>query len=266
MLLLRPPGVYRPQADTDLLADALATAGIPYGARVLDVGTGTGALAVAAARAGAGKVTAIDISWRAALAAWFNTWARRLPVQVQRGDLLTPVTGREYDVILANPPYVPSQRISPARHRRSRAWDAGPHGRAQLDRLCVDAPSLLAPGGMLLLVQSAVCGVDSTLRQLRRAGLTASVMARHLEPFGPVMRRRREYLQSSGMIQPHQQHEELVVIRAEQPVPAAPAERGAVGTAVREPDRSPRRAPVTRVMPSISAPDHPPLRRLQATE
>jgi release factor glutamine methyltransferase len=131
-----------------------------------------------------------------------------------------PVAGREYDVIVANPPYVPSQRTRPSRHRRNRSWDAGPQGRSLLDRLCAEAPALLAPGGTMLLVHSTVCGVDTTLGQLRRAGLTTSVVARRFEQFGPVMRRRREYLQASGLAQLHQLHEELVVIRADQPFPA----------------------------------------------
>src|SRR5690606_502264 len=49
MLLLRPPGVYRPQDDTDLLVEALSGLTLRAGDRVLDVGTGTGALAVAVA-------------------------------------------------------------------------------------------------------------------------------------------------------------------------------------------------------------------------
>src|SRR5690606_6643447 len=52
MLLLRPPGVYRPQSDTRLLAAALSRAGIPRGARMLELGTGTGAVAMTAARGG----------------------------------------------------------------------------------------------------------------------------------------------------------------------------------------------------------------------
>ncbi|WP_342665087.1 hypothetical protein [Thermocrispum agreste] len=47
MELIAPPGVYRPQNDTWMLAEAVATAGV-QDADVLDVGTGTGALAIAA--------------------------------------------------------------------------------------------------------------------------------------------------------------------------------------------------------------------------
>jgi release factor glutamine methyltransferase len=215
--LLRPPGVYRPQADTWLLAQALQDAAIPLGARVLDLCTGTGALAVAAVRAGAGHVTAVDISLRAALAARFNTMIRGLPVRVECGNVLSFPTDRQFDVVLANPPYVPCEQRELVEHGPSRAWNAAPDGRALLDPLCFNAPEMLLPGGVLLIVHSAVCGVEATLDKLRQGGLKAAVVNRRIVPFGPIMRQRVSLLERQGMIRPGQQHEELVVIRADQP-------------------------------------------------
>jgi release factor glutamine methyltransferase len=217
--LLRPPGVYRPQADTWLLAQALHDATIPYGARVLDLCTGTGALAVAAARAGAAHVTAVDISRRAAMAARFNTMIRGLPVRVVRGNMLKFLAGRQFDVILANPPYVPCADPDVPRRGPSRAWDAALDGRALLDPLCTNAAELLSAGGMLLIVHSAVCGVETTLDVLRQQGLKAAVVARRMEPFGPVMRSRIELLERQGLIEVGQRYEELVVIRGDRPDP-----------------------------------------------
>jgi release factor glutamine methyltransferase len=216
MLLLRPPGVYAPQGDTRLLAQALRAAGARPGARVLDLCTGTGALAVAAARAG-GRVTAVDVSWRAVLAARVNAAVHRASVRVLRGDLTSPVEGETFEVVLANPPYVVRPTGEPLRHSPARAWDAGPQGRAVVDRICEAAPALLAPGGTLLMVHSALCGVGASLDALRRAGLKAAVAARRPEPFGPVMRARADGLRELGVLGPEQAHEELVVVRADRP-------------------------------------------------
>ncbi len=215
MWLLRPPGVYRPQGDTWLLARALRTAGIGPGVAVLDVGCGTGALSVAVTELSPRSVTAVDVSRRAVWTTRFNTAVRGLDVRVRRGDGLT--LDRTFDLILANPPYVPGVAEVPARGRR-RAWDAGTDGRALLDRLCALAPMLLAPGGVLLTVHSALCGVDLTLHQLRGGGLKASVVSRAEEPFGPVMRARVDLLRAQGLLTPRQETEELVVIRGDRPI------------------------------------------------
>jgi len=215
VFIVRPPGVYRPQGDTALLTEALRQAPIRPGARVLDLCTGTGVVAMAAARAGARQVVATDVSVRAVLAARLNARLRGLPIRVLRGDLVEPVAGEHFDVITANPPYVPCRGGPPARHGRSRTWYGGPHGRLWLDRLCAAAPPLLAPGGVLLVVHSALCGVQATVEALRAHGLKAAVTARRREPFGPVLRSRAAELEAAGLIRSGQRHEELVVIRAD---------------------------------------------------
>lgn len=214
MWLIRPPGVYRPQGDTWLLGSALRDAGIAPGGAVLDVGCGTGALSVLAASVAPRSTTAVDLSRRAVLAARINTAVRGLRVRVRRGDALEVAADRQYDLILANPPYVPGVAAVPTRGPR-RAWDAGTDGRAVLDRLCALAPALLAPGGVLLTVHSAQCDVDRTLHQLRGGGLKASVVARGEEPFGPVLRERATRLRDLGLLAPDQKTEELVVVRGD---------------------------------------------------
>ena len=147
MRLIAPPGVYAPQDDTALLAEAVCREPAMPGAQVLDIGTGTGALALLAARCGAAGVDAVDVSARAVLAAWLNTRRSGEPVRVRLGDLASVAAGRRFDVVLANPPYVPSRRGGRfGRAGGGRAWNAGPDGRAALDRLCARIPGLLRPG------------------------------------------------------------------------------------------------------------------------
>jgi release factor glutamine methyltransferase len=195
-----------------LLVETLRTTRV--GSRVLDVGTGTGVLALAAARGGATQVIAVDSCTRAVFAARVNAWLRRSPVRVVRSDLFEAVSGEFFDVIVANPPYVCSDELAPT-EGSVHVWDGGPDGRAVLDRVCSAAPPLLAPGGMLLLVQSALCGVEATVERLRSQRLRVAVVARRQESFGPVMQARAVHLERRGLIGPEQRYEDLVVIRAD---------------------------------------------------
>ncbi|MET7483939.1 HemK2/MTQ2 family protein methyltransferase [Streptomyces sp. NPDC005538] len=211
--LLAPPGVYRPQHDTRLLTRALCREGVAPGSEVLDLGTGTGALSVAAARLGA-RVTAVDISWRAVLTARLNALAARQHVVVHRGDLTDAVPGRSFDLVVSNPPYVPSPTDRLPRRGPARSWDAGRDGRALVDRICDGAPSALRAGGVLLLVHSGLCGTDATLERLERAGMKATVTDRVLIPLGPVLRSRLPWLRHEGLMA-EENEEEVVVVRAE---------------------------------------------------
>ncbi len=217
MLLFRAPTVYPPQGDTWLLAEALEAEHLGEGVRVLDLCAGSGALSIAAARGGARDLTAVDISRRAVLSTWVNTRLRGLRVRVLHGDLLAPVHHEQFDVILANPPYVVAADDRLPTGGPARCWDAGTDGRAVLDRICAGAPGLLRPGGVLLLVFSTLCGVEQTLDQLADGGLDASVVARAVEPFGPVMTERAALLEERGVIALGQRHEELVVVRGQRP-------------------------------------------------
>lgn len=212
--LLYPPGVYRTEDDTDLLIGVMRRGSYAVDRRVLDMGTGSGALAIAAARAGATSVTAVDLSWRSVAATWMNSRLNRAAVSVRHGDLFAPVAGRRFELVVANPPYVPSESSVLPRHPIARAWDAGPDGRALLDRICAGAGDILTPNGDLLLVHSELSGTQRTLDALTEAGLRAQVLARASVPFGPVLRARSAMLESRGMIEPGQRIEKLVVIGA----------------------------------------------------
>lgn len=213
-LLLRPPGVYRAQDDTSLLVDEMVRGGHATGRAVLDLGTGSGALAVAAALAGAASVDAVDISLRSVLAARANSALHGAGLRVHHGDLFAPVAGRRFDLVLSNPPYVPSRGALLPRHRMGRCWDAGPDGRALLDRICDGAPAALAPDGVLLIVQSEFSGEHATLARLAAAGLAPEVAGRSRIPFGPVLRERLPLLRSAGLLPAGQADEGLVVITA----------------------------------------------------
>ncbi|MFC8124828.1 HemK2/MTQ2 family protein methyltransferase [Streptomyces sp. NPDC057302] len=211
--VLRLPGVYAPQADSHFLAEAMLREHVA-GLDVLDLCSGSGVLAARAARLGA-QATAVDISHRAVLTARLNALLTRQQVAVHRGDLLGAVPGRTFDLIVSNPPYVPAPPVALPSHGSARAWDAGPDGRALLDRICDAAAPALRPGGTLLLVHSTVSGPEASVRRLREAGLRAGVSDRAYVPLGPVMRKRQTWLRERGLLSPGEDKEELVIIRAE---------------------------------------------------
>jgi release factor glutamine methyltransferase len=208
-----PRSVYTPQADTRLLRRALCRERITRDTDVLDLGTGSGMLAMEAARLG-GRVTAVDISWRAVAVTWINALLNGQRLRVRHGDLTAALPGgRRFDLVIANPPYVPAPGDAPPRGR-ARAWDAGADGRMLIDRICDTAPRVLRPTGTLLIVHSHLCGTGATLTRLAAAGLSAQVVERTRLPFGQVLRSRLDWLRERGLAADGTT-EELVVIRAE---------------------------------------------------
>lgn len=56
----------------------------------------------------------------------------RREVRAVRGDLLAPLAGERFDVIVSNPPYVPTETDATPRGP-ARAWVGGADGRAVLE-------------------------------------------------------------------------------------------------------------------------------------
>lgn len=217
MRLVVPPGVFRPRSDTWMLAGLVHREDRIPGGDALDLCTGSGALAVAAGQAGARTVTAVDVSRRSVLAARVNGMLNRVEVRPLRGDLFEPLDGRRYDAIVANPPYLPSTRERLPDSGAERAWEGGSDGRALLDRVTAGAADHLRRGGVLLLVQSSICGVDRTLQGLAETGLGAEVVERRRGQLGPLLAERADDLERSGVLGHGEREEDLVAIRALKP-------------------------------------------------
>jgi release factor glutamine methyltransferase len=212
MRIARLPGVFRPRSDTWLLAAVMREQPQLRGGAALDLCTGSGAIAISAALAGARSVTAVDISRRAVLTARLNARLNGVRVEVLRGDLLGAVPGRRFDVIAANPPYLPSDTEALPMRGRARHTEAGTTGRLLLDRLIDAAPAQLAPGGVLLVTHSSVNGDEATLERMRAAGLEATVAERRRGALGPLLAARAPRLEQRGLLAPGERSEDLVVV------------------------------------------------------
>lgn len=193
--------MFSPRSDTWLLADVVRRQDALEGAEVLELGTGSGAIAVSAAKGGARRVTVVDVSRRALVTAVLNARMNGVRVVARRGDLFAPVEGERFDIVVSNPPYLPSAAI-PARGA-ARAWEGGPDGRSILERICADVRRHLKPSGSVLLVHSSVNDVSRTLDALEEAGLRADVIARERGSVGPLLAQRM----------PDLDEEEILVVR-----------------------------------------------------
>jgi release factor glutamine methyltransferase len=212
MRIARLPGVFRPRSDTWLLAAVLRRQPQVRGGTVLDVCTGSGALAVAAAQAGARSVCAVDVSARAVLTARLNARLNGVRVDAVRGDLLDAVPGRRFDVIVSNPPYLPSGADGLPERGAARHTEGGSTGRLLLDRLIDAAPEHLAPGGLLLVTHSSVNGEAATLDHMRAAGLEPAVAERRPGALGPLLAARAPQLEEKGLLPRGARSEELLVL------------------------------------------------------
>ena len=152
------PQVLIPRPETELLVEQalLWLQAHPDRRLALDVGTGSGCIALAlAVNIPDLYILASDISAGALNQAQVNL--RRYSVQARlefiQADLL-PAVGEPFDLICANLPYIPSSELTKLKVGRWEprvALDGGPDGLSLIRRFLEQAPSGLAPGGLLLL-------------------------------------------------------------------------------------------------------------------
>jgi len=143
-----PVQVYQPEADTFLLLKT-AMAEIRPADRVLEVGTGSGT--VAAGLPDQSRIVATDINPHAAAC------AREKGLEVIRTDLFAGIRG-SFDLILFNPPYLPTQPEERIDDWLEYALDGGVTGRDAIERFAADVGNILAPGGRILLLISSLTG------------------------------------------------------------------------------------------------------------
>lgn len=169
--------VMAPRPETELLVEQVIKRWRPGFRKILDIGTGSGCLAVALAKnLPECTVEAIDISEEAITTARRNLALHLLESRVRliRGDLF-PDGGGIYDVIVSNPPYIPSSQIDGLMPEVSIyepriALDGGVDGleyyRRMIERL---GRHLASPGLVVLEVGDGQAG---TVSEMIARGLT----------------------------------------------------------------------------------------------
>jgi release factor glutamine methyltransferase len=152
-----------PRPETELLAELgwefLSTLN-PQPSTALDFGTGTGCIAIAlAARCPNAKITALDISADALALAGENANRNNVAERIEflQGDGFGALpAGTQFDLIISNPPYIPSAEIETL---QPEVRDFDPHGALDggtdgLDfyrMLAEQAKVFLKPDGKIML-------------------------------------------------------------------------------------------------------------------
>ena len=146
-----------PRPETELLClwalDLLKDINQP---RILDLCCGSGCigLSLKAARPDA-VVTLSDLSADALDVAAMNSRRLALKAELHQGDLLEGFRPSSFELIICNPPYIPSadcEDLQPeVLFEPRRALDGGTDGLDFYRRLMMSSASVLAPGGALLM-------------------------------------------------------------------------------------------------------------------
>jgi len=152
------PATLIPRPDTELIVElALNRISQTQPCRVLDMGTGSGAIALAIAKHKPNAdVVAVDASLEALDVAIEN--ASRLDianVRFKQSDWFSALSGRSFDLIVSNPPYIASSDIhlsqGDLRFEPLTALASGEDGLADIRRIISAAPKHLTSNGWLLL-------------------------------------------------------------------------------------------------------------------
>jgi release factor glutamine methyltransferase len=156
-MIMVGPGVFIPRPETELLVDAVLTAARARPRSVVvDLCSGSGALALSLAHeVPSARVIAVEKSPEAL--GWLRRNAAGSQVQVVPGDVSDPLLLAELDgsvdVVVSNPPYVPTTTAVSAEveHDPAIAVFAGSDGMALIPAVIAAAARLLRSGGVLAM-------------------------------------------------------------------------------------------------------------------
>lgn len=159
------PDVLIPRPETEFLVEEsmkLIPEDSPPGQfRVFDLGTGSGAVIVALAVNRTGPIyVASDISPESISVARKNAFRHHLECNICffAGELFTPLDplGSKFDLVVSNPPYIPSAQIAllapeVSRYEPLRALDGGPDGLDIIRKIVKTAPAYMKNNAILMV-------------------------------------------------------------------------------------------------------------------
>ena len=172
------PDVLIPRPETEILVEnAIAALSAHEDPSFLEIGVGSGCISISMLNTlKNAKAVGIDISSAALAVAVRNAEKHGVGGRFEPvlGDAFSPLSGRMFDLIVSNPPYVSAGEIEKLQpevrdHEPHTALDGGHDGLDIIKRIIREAPQFLNPHGHLLLE----IGHDQTakVRDLFDAGI-----------------------------------------------------------------------------------------------
>ena len=155
------------------------------GQRVVDLGTGDFAFyAIRAAWLGASSAVGIEYDLSRVENAKRIAERTRQNVEILQGSWYEPIQGRQFDVIVTNPPYSP---IPESAEQSDIADSGGPDGREHIDHIIERSINYLSEQGRLIIHHGAFLGVEErqnasspcTFEKMKEVGLEPKVLARY---------------------------------------------------------------------------------------
>jgi release factor glutamine methyltransferase len=158
--------VYQPAEDSELLA-SVAREQVDAGDRVLEIGTGSGYVAEAVVSATGARTIASDLNPHACRA------ASERGLDAVRADLVAPFRADSFDVVLCNPPYLPTDPADELDDWMEVALSGGESGLAVIEPLLATVSRVLRSGGCVLLLVSSLTDVDAVVALADEQGFGA---------------------------------------------------------------------------------------------
>ncbi|MFA5771446.1 MAG: HemK2/MTQ2 family protein methyltransferase [Thermoplasmata archaeon] len=166
------PDVYSPCDDTYLLMGSIQ---INPNEEVLEIGTGTGIIGIRCALLG-GKVTTTDINPHAIACAKENVSLNNVKMKIIKSDLFKNVRGT-FNVIIFNPPYLPTAKGDHCGGWIDKALDGGKKGDKVIVKFLKNFDKHLKPGGRVYLIVSSLNDPEKCFELIKKKKMSIRKIA-----------------------------------------------------------------------------------------